>query len=235
VQTTFWMEKEGFYALAIDGKKRRVESISSNPGHLLWCGLPRPDRARSVAERLLSDDLFSGWGLRTLSTANPAFNPLSYQLGSVWPHDSAIAASGLWRYGLFDLAEALLEGILHAAAAFEQHRLPELFCGFSREEGLPVPYEKANAPQSWCAAVPLLCVQLFLGIVPDAPRHRCYLSPRLPSWLPYLEVRNIRVGENEMDVRLRRDGELTKVEHLASPGLDIVFAIPHAPLWGRPA
>ena len=232
VEDAFWMEEEGFYALALDGNKRKVEAISSNPGHLLWCGLPSPDRARRVAERMMRRDMSTGWGLRTLSAAHPAFNPLSYQLGSVWPFDTALAASGFWRYGLFEPAEVLLRGVLQASRAFEQDRLPELFCGFDRTEGLPVPYEKANAPQAWSAAVPLLCAQLFLGIVPDAPRRRCYLSPHLPSWLPYLEVRGIRIGDREIDIRLRGDGAIADIERLNTGGLEVRFEAPAAPLWG---
>ena len=151
VEIRFWMEDQRFYALALDGEKRLVSSIASNPGHLLWCGLPDPARASAVAARVLKPDLFSGWGLRTLSAQHPAYNPLSYQLGSVWPHDTALCAAGLWRYGHHEEASRLLHAILEAAAAFEEERLPELFCGLDRSHGLPVPYEEANSPQAWAA------------------------------------------------------------------------------------
>ena len=144
VEERFWIEERSFYAMALDREKRQVESISSNPGHLLWCGLPDQERAARVADRLLRTDLFSGWGLRTLSTENPAYNPLSYQRGSVWPFDTALAAAGLFPYGHRAAASTLLHSILEAATAFEEDSLPELFCGVERARGLPVPYERAN-------------------------------------------------------------------------------------------
>src|SRR5690606_8950494 len=118
---------------------------------------------------------FSGWGLRTLSAEHPAYNPLSYQLGSVWPHDTAIAAAGLARYGLHDAAAQLMRAVLDAGGTFDDDRLPELFAGFPRTDAPPVPYAQANDPQAWAAAAPVLAVQTLLGIVPDAPRQRCFL------------------------------------------------------------
>ena len=144
VEDRFWLADEAFYALALDRDKRPVGAVSSNPGHLLWCGLPSSARAAAMAERLLAPDLFSGWGLRSLSSRNPAYNPLSYQRGSVWPHDTALAAAGLWRYGQRAAASALLRSVLEAAAAFEGEQLPELFAGLDRRHGPPVPYEAAN-------------------------------------------------------------------------------------------
>jgi glycogen debranching enzyme len=234
VEERFWMADHGFYALALDRDKRQVASISSNPGHLLWCGLPARGRAARLAERLLQPDLFSGWGLRTLSARHPAYNPLSYQRGSVWPFDTALAAAGLWRYGLREAAGTLLRSILEAAVCFEQERLPELFGGIDRKYGLPVPYEKANSPQAWSAAVPLLAAQLFLGLLPDAPRRRCFLSPCLPEWLPYLEVRQIAIGEGRFDIRIARQGEQTLIEHMHAEDIEIVQGTRRAPLWGEP-
>ena len=146
VERRFCVEDEGFYALALDGDKRPLTSISSNPGHLLWCGLPTAARAAAAAKRLLQPDSFSGWGLRTLSSEHPAYNPLSYQHGSVWPHDTVIAAAGLFRYGLRQQGATLVRAMLDAADAFEDDRLPELFCGFDRSGGPPVPYAEANSP-----------------------------------------------------------------------------------------
>ena len=234
VEERFWLGQESFYALAVDGKKTLVASVSSNPGHLLWCGLPHADRAAAVARRLLAPDLFSGWGLRTLSARHPAFNPLSYQLGSVWPHDTALAAAGLWRYGQFEAADRLIEALLDAASAFEAERLPELFCGLDRSHGLPVPYEEANSPQAWAAAVPLLFLQLFLGLVPDAPKGRCFLFPRLPTWLPQLKVHGIRIGHGLLDVSLRRHGGETVIEELHAKDLEATVSQVNAPLWGLP-
>ena len=134
-----------------------------------------------------------------------AYNPLSYQLGSVWPHDTAIAAAGCYRYGHAGEGASLLRAILEAAACFEEQRLPELFCGLDRSDGPPVPYAQANAPQAWAAAVPLLATQLFLGLVPDVPRGRCFLDPCLPEWLG--------------DASINRDRDL-RLQYLAGMGLN---------------
>jgi hypothetical protein len=213
---------------------RRVASLSSNPGHLLWCGLPSRERAARLADRLLQADLFSGWGLRTLSARHPVYNPLSYQCGSVWSFDTALAAAGLWRYGLREEASRLLRSVLEAAAAFEQGRLPEVFGGTDRARGLPLPYEKANVPQAWSAAVPLLAAQLFLGLLPDAPRGRCFLSPWLPEWLSYLDLRRISVGQGRLDVRVSRQGDETVIEHMEAQGIEVVQGTMEAPLGGEP-
>jgi glycogen debranching enzyme len=234
VEDAFWMEDAGCYALALDGKKSLVRSIASNPGHLLWCGLPDHDRARRVARRLLADDMFSGYGVRTLSSAHRKYNPLSYQLGSVWPHDSALFAAGLARYGLRQEAARVLRGVLDAAATFEQNRLPELFCGFERDDGPPVPYEKANVPQAWAAAAPILAVQIFLGLLPDTANGRCYVAPWLPDWLPRLSLHGIQIGDGQLEVTLARDGAATRLEHAKHPCLEVVVGAPPAPLWGAP-
>src|SRR5262249_29489803 len=149
-------------------------------------------------------DLFSGYGIRTLSSEHLVYNPLSYQVGSVWPHDTALIAAGMMRYGFFEEASRGLEGLLTAAHAYEENRLSELFCGFPREQGSPVPYVRANAPQAWAAASSLLAAQLFLGLAPDAPQGKCYLEPRLPAWLPELEVRGAMVRGEPLDVRVKR-------------------------------
>ena len=232
VEEQFWMEDRGFYAFALDREKRRVEAIASNPSHLLWCGLPAPERAATVTKRCLEPDLFSGWGLRTLSSHNPAYNPLSYQRGSVWPHDPAIAAAGIWRYGLHEAACTLIRAILEAAYCFEEDRLPELFCGLDRSQGPPVPYEEANVPQAWAAAVPMLITQLLLGLIPDVPRSRCFVSPWLPPWLPRLELRGIKIGAGSLDIALARQGEQTVIEESNTEHLTVVRGTEEAPLWG---
>lgn len=234
IEEYFWMEEAGCYALALDGRKRVVRSIASNAGHLLWCGVPSPERARRVAERLLAPDMFSGYGVRTLSAEHRRYNPLSYQLGSVWPHDNALFAAGLARYGLREPAARILRGLFDAAAAFEEHRLPELFCGFERDGGTPVPYEKANVPQAWAAAVPILAVQVFLGLVPDVVNRRCFVSPWLPEWLPELDVRGIELGDGSLELRVARRGNAVAVERAEHPSLSILVAAPKAPLWGAP-
>ena len=235
VEERYWSSDDGFYVLALDGDKRPVSSVTSNPGQLLWTGLPAPERASAVAERLLADDMFTGWGLRTLSSGHPSYNPMSYQRGSVWPHDTALAAAGMARYGLRDHAARLLRAILDAACAFESDRLPELFCGFRRTAAPPVPYREANVPQAWAASVPIHAAQLLLGLVPDAPRGRCYLDPWLPDWLPRLEVKGIRIGAGDFDVVVARRGEATAIERLDARGVDIVDGEASAALWGTPA
>ena len=234
IEQRYWLDEAGFYALALDGEKRAVTSIASNAGHLLWCGVPGRERAARVARRLLQPDLFSGWGLRTLSACHPRYNALSYQRGSVWPHDTAIAAAGMWRYGEREAAATLLRAILDAALAFEGNRLPELFCGFERRDGAPVPYAEANVPQSWAAAAPVLAAQLFLGVVPDAPRGRCYLDPWLPEWLPRLEVRGLTVGSGSIDVAVTRRGGETVIERLERHDIEVLRESPPAPLWAPP-
>ena len=234
VEEQFWLPEQRFYAFALDAGKRPVTSVGSNPAHLLWVGLPSLERGQSVARRLLEPDLFSGWGLRTLSAAHRRYNPLSYQRGSVWPHDTALAAAGIRRYGMPDEAATLLRALLEAACAFEDDRLPELFCGFDRSVGPPVPYREANVPQAWAAAAPVLAVQLFLGLVPDAARRRCFLAPWLPEWLPRLEVKGIAVGNGTVDVALVGAGERTVVESATGIGIEIVEREPATPLWGHP-
>jgi glycogen debranching enzyme len=234
VEERFWIKDLQYYALALDGQKKQVTGIASNPGHLLWCGLASASHAKYVAARVLEPGLFSGWGLRTLSMRNPAYNALSYQRGSVWPHDTLLVAAGLWRYGYREEASRLIQAVLEAATAFEDDRLPELFCGIQRADGPPVPYAQANSPQAWAAAAPLLAAQLFLGLVPDAPRGRCYLSPWLPSWLPALEVEGIAVGSARVDVSVQRRGDATVVTGLRANGIRVIKEIPAAPLWGNP-
>ncbi len=234
VEGRYWVPDSSYYALALDGAKRPVTTIASNPGHLLWCGLPSRDRAEAVARRLVAPDMFTGWGIRTLSAEHPRYNPLSYQRGSVWPHDTVLAAAGLTRYGFREEAWLLLRGILEAARALEDDRLPELFCGFDRALGLPVPYAEANIPQAWAAAAPILAVQLLLGLVPDASRNRCSLSPWLPEGVRQLEVRGIALGSSALSVSLKREGDRTVLAEVQAPGLDVAEQFPAAPLWGAP-
>ena len=232
VEDRYWLEDEGTYATAVDGDKQPVRTISSNPGQLLWCGLPSRDHAHRTSERLLADDMFSGWGLRTLSSNHPRYNPLSYQRGSVWPHDTMLTAAGMARYGLHDQAATLVRGVLDAACAFEDARLPELFCGIERDLEGPVPYAEANVPQAWAAAAGPLAVQLFLGIVPDAPRGRCFLNPWLPEWLPRLEIDRLSIARGSLRIVLVRDGDSTVVEAIDPDAIDVVVAGTEAALWG---
>lgn len=190
----------GFFALALDRDKRQVDSITSNMAHLLWCGVPSQQEAEQVAVQLASPAMASGWGLRTLSEEMAGYNPISYHLGSVWPHDTVIACEGLRRYGLDDVAMRLVGDLLDALAVFDD-RLPELFGGHRREPGdFPVPYPTACRPQAWAAGVPLAVVALCLGLQPDVPAGTVSLNPMLPSGLHRIEVHGIPFPTGELSV-----------------------------------
>jgi glycogen debranching enzyme len=192
----------GFFALALDGRKRRVSSIASNMGHLLWCDVPSDQEAAEVARHLAGPELASGWGLRTLSSRMAGFNPISYHVGSVWPHDTALACEGLRRFGLDEPALGLAGDLIEAMALFD-HRLPELFGGHDREPGdVPVPYPTACRPQAWAAGVPLQLATMFLGLEPHVPDGRVSLRPALPKGLSALEVRGIRFPGGPLSVRV---------------------------------
>lgn len=207
----FWMPDEGFFALALDGDKAQVKSVTSNPAHCLYCGIVKPERAPAVAERLMAPDMFSGWGIRTLSRASRAYNPMGYHLGSVWPHDNAIAAAGLKRYGMVEATERIASCLFEAAAGAKDTRLDELYCGFDRRPGLPpVSYPVACSPQAWAAAVPIMLVQAFLGISADAPSNALTVNqPSLPSWLNRVEVSNLAVGDSRVSMEFSRVGPHT--------------------------
>lgn len=195
----------GFFALALDGHKRQVGSIASNMGHLLWCDVPSHDEAVQVARHLAGPEMASGWGLRTLSRRMTGFNPISYHVGSVWPHDTALACEGLRRYGLDEPALALADDLISAMTLFD-HRLPELFGGHDREPGdAPTPYPTACRPQAWAAGVPLQLATMFLGLEPHVPGGRLQLRPRLPTGLDTLEVRGITFPGGALSVRVERD------------------------------
>jgi len=208
VESEFWMEEAGFYAMALDGEGRQCAIRTSNAAHLLFVGLPSPERAERLAERLMSGQLFSGWGVRTLATDEIAFNPMSYHNGSVWPHDTAICAAGLARYGHKDAVTKLTSGIFEAALQF-QLRLPELFCGFTRSGGeTPVPYPVACMPQAWSAGAAFMLVQACLGLSVDGWNRRVVVDrPTLPIGIDSLTVRRLRVGDVEVDVLFQRAGD----------------------------
>ena len=212
---TFWDEASGFYAYTLDGDKKPVFSVASNVGHCLWSGIVPPDRAARVVARLMQPDMWSGWGIRTLSAKHPAFNPYNYQTGAVWPHDNAIIAAGFRRYGFAAEAAALARCINDAASYFQMNQLPELYAGLQRENGsFPVQYIGANVPQAWAAGTPFVLLQTMLGIVPYAPHDRLYVDPALPDWLPEVTLFDLRLGQHIFDVRFWRDGEETKFEVL---------------------
>jgi glycogen debranching enzyme len=206
IEERFWWEDEQTYFLGLDGAKAPIASVSSNPAHLLWAQAVAPERARAVAGRLMEDDMWSGWGIRTLSARHPSYNPFSYQLGSVWPHDNAVAVAGFRHYGLDAEAARVARAVLDAAERFQSRRLPELFAGLPRDEGsFPVQYVGANVPQAWAAGSVVHLLASLLGLRADAPNRALSVDPALPEWLGELAVSNLRVGTAAVDLVVRRD------------------------------
>jgi len=211
----FWDEAAGFYALALDGRKQKVMSIASNAGHLLWSGIVPPERARRVVERLMQPDMWSGWGIRTLSSNHVSYNPYSYQKGSVWPHDNGLIAQGFKRYGYDREAGLIATGIYEAGRFFAQYQYPELYAGLQREGvTFPVQYLGANVPQAWAAGSVFSMLQAVLGLQPDAANRRLFVDPELPPRLNDLTVRDLRVGDQIFDIRFTRSGDTTDFEVL---------------------
>ena len=211
----FWDEELGFYVLALDGEKKKVLTVASNAGHCLWSGIVPSERAEKVVKRLMAPDMWSGWGIRTLSALHPAFNPYNYQTGSVWPHDNAIIALGFKRYGFGAEAARIARDISDAGGHFLLNQLPELYTTIDRDEkSFPVQYLGANVPQAWAAGSVFALLQAILGVVPDAPRGKLYLDPLLPKWLPDLTVFDLHVGRDRFDIRFWCDGEETQYDVL---------------------
>jgi glycogen debranching enzyme len=209
----FWDEELGFYAYALDGDKKKVLTVASNAGHCLWSGIVPAGRAKRVVERLMAPDMWTGWGIRTLSTGNPKYNPYNYQTGSVWPHDNAMIAMGFKYYGFGAEAARIAHDISVAASQFRSNQLPELYTAFEREEtNFPVQYIGANVPQAWAAGSAFMLTQALLGFLPDAPRDRLYVDPSLPKWLPDLAVYDLHLGRHKLDIRFWREGEDTAFE-----------------------
>jgi glycogen debranching enzyme len=227
-EAAFWMDDVGTYALALDASKKQVDAVGSNPGHALWCGIVSPERASRVAANLLSADMWSGWGVRTLSTEMAGYNPIGYHIGSVWPHDNAMIAEGLTRYGHRDQASGIVAALLEATTYFRDSRLPELFCGFGREESpYPVPYPVACVPQAWAAGSVFQALTTMLGLRPDASARLVELhTPSLPEWLRELRLEQLRVGDASVDLLFHRSNGSTGVEVLRRTGdLSIVLRV----------
>jgi glycogen debranching enzyme len=205
-ERAFWLPDLGTYALALDGKKRPCRVRSSNPGHCLYTGIADPAHARQVAETLLSDTGFSGWGIRTLAAGEPRYNPMSYHNGSVWPHDNALCAAGLARYGLRDEPVRVLEALFTAANFLDLQRMPELFCGFGRRAGEgPTLYPVACLPQAWASGSVFMLLQACLGMSIDTPgREVRFENPALPAWLPDVRITNLQVADGSVDLLLER-------------------------------
>lgn len=218
----FWLADRGYYALALDGDKRPVDALASNMGHCLWSGIVDEHRAPAVAAHLVGEDLFSGWGIRTLAASMGAFNPVSYHNGSVWPHDNAIIAAGLMRYGEVAAAHRIVEAMLEVSA-HSAGRLPELFSGIGRDEiGVPAPFPSSCSPQAWAAATPLLLLRTILRWDPCLPHDRLWCAPALPPSISELQVVGLELDAGRVRIDAARhqasvSGVPPGVELIASP------------------
>jgi glycogen debranching enzyme len=205
----FWCEEIGTYALALDGAKRPCRVRSSNAGHALFTGIADETRAASIAAVLMSPEGFSGWGIRTIAQGEARYNPMSYHNGSVWPHDTALVALGLARYGFRREPARIFEAMFEAASYQDLRRLPELFCGFIRRSNRgPTAYPVACAPQAWAAAAPFGLIEACLGLELKCENGEVrFREPHFPAFLDQLVLRGLRLGESVLDLRLRREGE----------------------------
>jgi len=214
----FWNEEQGYYAFALDGDKKQVLSITSNPGQCLWSGIVPADRARRVADRLMQPDMWCGWGIRTLSANHAAFNPYHYQIGAVWPHDNGFIAQGMKRYGFHEEALKIARAITRAASFFARDQMPELYAGTEREaNSFPVQYLGANVPQGWAAGSIFSLLQAIVGFQPDAPNQMLYVDPTLPDWMPELTIRDLKLGLQHFDIKFQRHEGGTEFEVIHGP------------------
>ncbi len=219
----YYLPEHKFIALALDGEKRPSAAIASNAGHALWAGIVSAEEAKAVADRLLSPDIFSGWGIRTLSTTSPRYNPMGYHVGTVWPHDNSIAGMGFKRYGHDEHLERLILAQLDVARASPYYRLPELFCGHERaDHSPPVPYPVACRPQAWAAGALPYYLQAMLGLVPDAANGRLFLvRPSMPAMLNSVLIEDLRVGGGSLHLLVERHYDRINVRAIGATGIDI--------------
>jgi glycogen debranching enzyme len=214
----FWMDKKGFFAEALDRDKNLVDSITTNPGHCLWSGLIDRGKAEKTARRIMEPDMYSGWGIRTLASSEKAYDPQSYHNGSIWPHDNSIVAWGLKNYGFAEEANKIITSLIDASKHFD-YRLPELFCGYPKEENKPpIIYHSTCSPQAWASGSIILFIQTMLGLYPDATNKTLYVNPTLPDSLKYVTVKNLRIGSQSINLEFRRVGEKTTFDVIGSRG-----------------
>ncbi len=217
----FWWPEENFFAQALDGQKAQVRNITSNPGHCLWSGIVDEDKAAQVAARLMQPDMLSGWGIRTINTLDPTYNPMSYHNGSIWPHDNSLIAAGLRRYGFDREALTLIEQLLDAATTFPDSRLPELYCGFPRvedgiEEAAPAAYPVSCSPQAWAAGSGPLLLQTLLGLQPDADTLGVAARPVLPAKVDHLTLQGLKIGNRRINLAFQRDAKTGEIRTLST-------------------
>ena len=206
-EEAFWMPGERCYAQALDASKRQIDAVTSNAGHALWAGIAGPERGALVVERLMERDMFSGWGVRTLSSGYPTYNPMSYHNGSVWPHDNSMIAAGFAAYGQHERANQIITAIVEAGLRFPNARLPELFCGFFRDQRFanrPADYLVSCIPQAWSAAAPFLFLQTMLGLRTELASRELQVDPHLPPWLERVDIQGLRALGRRYTFRVRR-------------------------------
>jgi glycogen debranching enzyme len=224
----FWMPELGFFAQGLDKDKEQVPTISSNPGHCLWCGIVDDDKAQLTVQRLMQPDMVSGWGVRTISHTSPSYNPMSYHNGSIWPHDNSIIVAGFKRYGFHEETNKVITQIAEAAQYFRYNRLPELYCGFTRDTIYntgPAEYPVSCSPQAWAAAAPILMIQSILGLQANAVTGQISVSPRLPDWLAKVEVSNLHVGNRCIDITVdKHEGRNEVYMSSLDPGTTLVIS-----------
>jgi glycogen debranching enzyme len=230
VERAFWLDR-GFYAMALGEDKAAARVMSSNAGQLLWSGLPSVARARRQIKRLVRSDMFSGWGIRTISSYSKRYNPIGYHLGTIWPHDNAVILAGFKRYGAEHELNEVAGALFHASTSFAYSRLPELFGGAPRQaHQAPVPYPVACRPQAFAAAALPSILTSMLGIAPRAQENRLYIvRPQLPPWLEVVELLGLRVGEARLNLSFRGTGPLTSFEVSSEEGSLEVVRTDHWP------
>ncbi|MHB0976590.1 MAG: amylo-alpha-1,6-glucosidase [Candidatus Aquicultorales bacterium] len=215
----FWMEDKRFYALGLDGEKRQIDAIASNAGHLLWSGIVSGKRAQAIADRLTENDMSSGWGIRTMSSKERAYSPMSYHKGSVWPHDNSIIMAGLLRYGILGPARRIVEDFNDALQYFDARTPPELYCGFHREDSfVPIRYPRTNTPQAWATGAVHLMLRTMLGLEPDAPMKQISMYPWLIPGSDTLTIEGLPIAGTVLSFRVARREAGFDVEILHNPG-----------------
>jgi glycogen debranching enzyme len=229
-ELSFWLDREQFYAQGLDRSKAPIPSITSNPAHCLWAGIIDPERAEILRDRLMAPDMYSGWGIRTLSSDSPHYNPMSYHNGTIWPHDNSIAAAGLRRYRHAAAAGQVIDSIMEAGIRMPDYRLPELFCGFRRDTQYnngPAEYLVSCNPQAWGAGAAFHLMQTALGIVPDTTAGRVYLNPIPFGQARSVEIRGMRVGGGKLSFKVAYNGGRSDVEVLEKPeDLEVILDEP---------
>lgn len=205
---SFWMEDEKYYALALDKEKKQIQTITSDPGHALWSGIIPIEKSKDTANKLLDEGLFSGWGIRTMSKNEKVYSPVAYHNGTVWPHDNSMIVLGLAKYGYTAHVKKLVSALFASAEQFEEHRLPELFCGYdNQQEETIVPFPVACSPQAWAAGTPFALVHALLGLQVDSHRKVMKINPTLPEEIDWIECKGIQVGKGSIDITVKKEND----------------------------